>query len=267
MKIVSQSDKERTVAYRLDGPNGLPTEGYWYANKVGRNWKGGTGLRDLVVTCDRELTMVSASTISDPKSQKIWREPAVTYMGVDAQYFSAVLLPQFDEDKSRDNKFASSCSLCVGKVDPLRTNWTNISFRLEGLPNKIKPGEENAPSRNTNCSPARKSRARGQVRPGRSALLRLVRLGGGADARNLAHVLLGRAQLRPGDHPAHGPRARLHVPVELQANAQHAENGDNPAGSETHQREVQKGRRRPHQGIRNFIASTTSIRSWAAWWC
>ena len=29
------------VAYRLDGPNGLPTEGKWYAYKVSRNWGGG----------------------------------------------------------------------------------------------------------------------------------------------------------------------------------------------------------------------------------
>ena len=39
----------RKLAYYVDGPNGLPTEGWWYANKVSRDW-GGAGLRDVVVS-------------------------------------------------------------------------------------------------------------------------------------------------------------------------------------------------------------------------
>ena len=47
-----KATKTRKVAYRLDGPNGLPTEGYWYASKVSRNWSG-AGLRDVVVSFDQ----------------------------------------------------------------------------------------------------------------------------------------------------------------------------------------------------------------------
>ncbi|MCH7750660.1 MAG: PDZ domain-containing protein [Planctomycetes bacterium] len=35
------------VAYRLDGPNGLPLEGWWYAHKIGRTWSA-VGIRDVV---------------------------------------------------------------------------------------------------------------------------------------------------------------------------------------------------------------------------
>jgi YidC/Oxa1 family membrane protein insertase len=138
VEVVNLSDRERQVAYRLDGPNGLPTEGYWYANKVSRNW-GGAGLRDVVVSFDRGTpAMFSSATISDAKKPDIWRSQSLTYIGVDAQYFSSALIPTLKEPL--DNWFDESYYVRVGAVDPLHTNWTNVSFRLIGLPNKIQPG-------------------------------------------------------------------------------------------------------------------------------
>ena len=139
IKIVNQSDKERNVAYRLDGPTGLPTEGYWYANKVSRNW-GGAGLRDVVVSFDRgTLKMVSCMTISGMQNYETWQGQSVSYMGVDAQYFSAVLIPGLENPL--DNWFEASHPLRVGEVDPLHKNWTDTSFRLIGLPDKLQPGQ------------------------------------------------------------------------------------------------------------------------------
>ena len=43
IEIRNAGDAPRKVAYRLDGPNGLPTEGWWYVSK-----STGEGLRDLV---------------------------------------------------------------------------------------------------------------------------------------------------------------------------------------------------------------------------
>ena len=40
--------QSHTVAYRLDGPNGLPTEGAWYATRVTRC--GGIGLREFIIS-------------------------------------------------------------------------------------------------------------------------------------------------------------------------------------------------------------------------
>jgi YidC/Oxa1 family membrane protein insertase len=137
VEVVNLSDKERNVAYRLDGPNGLPTEGYWYANKVSRNW-GGAGLRDVVVSFDHGTpTMVSCATISDLTKTEVWRSQSVTYIGVDAQYFSSVLIPKLKQPL--DNWFDESYAVAVGSIDPLHKNWTNTSFRLIGLPNKIEP--------------------------------------------------------------------------------------------------------------------------------
>ncbi|MCC6126685.1 MAG: YidC/Oxa1 family insertase periplasmic-domain containing protein [Pirellulales bacterium] len=139
IKIVNRSDADHKVAYRLDGPNGLPTEGYWYASKVSRNW-GGAGLRDVVVSFDRgTLNMITCPTISGMKKYETWTGQSVSYVGVDAQYFSSVLIPKMEQPL--DQWFASSQPLRVGKVDETHTNWTNASFRLIGLPHSLKPGQ------------------------------------------------------------------------------------------------------------------------------
>ena len=49
IEIRNIGSEAHKVAYRLDGPNGLPTEGNWYASKVSRDW-GGSGLRDFIIS-------------------------------------------------------------------------------------------------------------------------------------------------------------------------------------------------------------------------
>jgi membrane-associated protease RseP (regulator of RpoE activity) len=87
-----RKNKVHEIAYRLDGPNGLPTEGYWYANKVCPNWWQSAGLRDVVVSFDGgDMQMATCMNIPNPKKRDFWVGQSVTYIGVDAQYFSAVL--------------------------------------------------------------------------------------------------------------------------------------------------------------------------------
>jgi YidC/Oxa1 family membrane protein insertase len=140
VKIVNASDKERKVAYRLDGPNSLPTEGYWYANKVCPNWWQAAGLRDVVVSFDQGgMKMVTCPNIPNEKKPEAWEGQSVTCIGVDAQYFSAVLIPQYENPL--DQWFAYSQPVAVGKVDPLHKNWTNTSVRLVSLPHTLKAGQ------------------------------------------------------------------------------------------------------------------------------
>src|SRR5690606_18374108 len=47
VEVRNLSDQGVDVAYRLDGSNGLPLEGWWYAHRIGRSWSAG-GLRDVV---------------------------------------------------------------------------------------------------------------------------------------------------------------------------------------------------------------------------
>lgn len=137
--IRNLGDQARKVAYQLDGPTGLPIEGYWYANKVSRSW-GATGLRDVVVSLDGNTPkVIPAPQIAKDDLGTVWKDPAITYVGVDAQYFSSVLIPQ---QKAGDVWFAEGQPLRVGPVETAWPSKTDTSFRLVSKTQNLEPGEE-----------------------------------------------------------------------------------------------------------------------------
>ena len=94
------------------------------------------GLRDLIVKFDEgETQMVGCPKIAGGKDLSSWRE-RLTFIGVDAQYFSAILIPQ---GESADDIF-ESMPLRVGDVDPAGEHH-NVSLRLVSKPRELKPGE------------------------------------------------------------------------------------------------------------------------------
>lgn len=143
IEIRNLGGQARKLAYRLDGPNGLPTEGKWYAYKVSRNWSGG-GLRDFIVSFGGVTPeMTGPTAIAD--GTKFTPRPdtppdrLLSYVGVDAQYFSAVLLPE--RAHPAETWFEDVQPICLGKVDPQRKNLANTSCRLIGAVQDIQPGE------------------------------------------------------------------------------------------------------------------------------
>ena len=88
------------VAYALDGPTGLPTEGWWYAQRVARDW-GSLAVRDVVLRFAGEQgTLVSGLKIADralshPASTVREGKP-LSFAGVDALYFASALIPAGD---------------------------------------------------------------------------------------------------------------------------------------------------------------------------
>jgi len=143
VQLLEGATKARRVAYQLDGPTGLPIEGWWFANKVGRSW--GAGLRDVIASFNhRTPGMVGCITIADDKVQDfVWHgapDQSLTYVGVDAQYFSAVLIPRKSEENRDEIWFASGEPLRVGKVDPKRKNLTDVTCRIRSVTAKLTPG-------------------------------------------------------------------------------------------------------------------------------
>ena len=101
VKIRNTGDQPRQVAYQLDGPTGLPTEGWWYAYRVSRSWKG-AGVRDMVMLLhDRDPAMISPSQTSAGMVPATPEDvdSLMVYAGVDAQYFSSALLPNPQKDR------------------------------------------------------------------------------------------------------------------------------------------------------------------------
>jgi len=139
VEIHNTGGKSRTVAYQLDGPTGLPIEGAWYARKIGRSW-GAAGLRDVTLAWEGEgPKLVSCNKIADDNWSNVWKDDhPMSYIGVDAQYFSAVLIPQ---KKPGEKWFAESQPLRVGPVDAKWKSTTDTSCRVSTPAHKLKPGD------------------------------------------------------------------------------------------------------------------------------
>jgi YidC/Oxa1 family membrane protein insertase len=143
IEIRNVGAESHKVAYRLDGPNGLPTEGRWYASKVSRNW-GAAGLRDFIISMGGSTPgMVGAPTIAEGKKLPLpWPEKAdtpLTFIGVDAQYFSAVLMPSRGKDTTP--WFDELMPIRVGRVDRNHLNLTNTSCRMISSLHELKAGD------------------------------------------------------------------------------------------------------------------------------
>jgi len=92
LEVRNLGQKDLPLRYRLDGPNGLPVEGWWYSNKVGRNW-GAAGIRDLVARhVGNDTVQFGPGDIALGKVDPM-QGPPLAYAGIDAQYFSAIILP------------------------------------------------------------------------------------------------------------------------------------------------------------------------------
>jgi YidC/Oxa1 family membrane protein insertase len=126
----------------------LPTEGYWYASKISPNWFDGAGMRDFVaahLTSEGHITgdtFISAKDIADDDFDSAPDEStkqSLAYVGVDAQYFAAALLP--DEREGDEIRFAAAVPLLVGSWNDNYKNRANISTRLTSTPVTLAAGE------------------------------------------------------------------------------------------------------------------------------
>jgi YidC/Oxa1 family membrane protein insertase len=89
--------RESIVTYAIDGPTGLPTEGWWYAQRVARDWSN-LAVRDVAMRFDGEpTTLVSGLKIADQKldhpASAVRAGKPLSFAGVDALYFASALIP------------------------------------------------------------------------------------------------------------------------------------------------------------------------------
>lgn len=141
ISVENVGKQDRETAYRLDGPTGLPLEGYWYTHKVWTTWSG-VGLRDVVYKEDANKSpdMFSCQNISQDKWE-VLKDFPLAFTGVDAAYFGSYLIPEKAPDGS-SFKFAKLHPLRVGTVDVKWPTRTDCSFRAYSQPTTLKPGEK-----------------------------------------------------------------------------------------------------------------------------
>ncbi len=95
-------DGESRVVYALDGPTGLPTEGWWYTARVARDW-GTLAVRDVAMRfIGEQSTLVSGLKLAEAAAAPtgdampataVREEKPLSFAGVDALYFASALIP------------------------------------------------------------------------------------------------------------------------------------------------------------------------------
>jgi len=105
VEVRNLDSKAHDIAYQLDGPNGLPIEGWWYSyrNRISRKWFNTLGVRDVAMRFEgsdssrSESVLISSLDMANDKVAQTLRvedeQVRLVYAGLDSQYFAAALLP------------------------------------------------------------------------------------------------------------------------------------------------------------------------------
>jgi len=148
--IKNTRDTKRKIAYLLDGPTGMPTEGWWYSRKIGRSW-GGVGLRDVAAHSlfDGPNLISTTQIVGDADANEnaavnlqvsSGEANPLAYLGVETQYFAAVLIPLIEEGGVQN--FRSYAGRVVKDRQPEKSKLylTNVTSQLSSLTQTIEPG-------------------------------------------------------------------------------------------------------------------------------
>lgn len=165
IEIRNLSDQPHRIAYRQDGPNGLPLEGWWYSNKIHPTMFYVAGARDVVWktetrsasdddpqarpevirTFDHELVGCSEINKTATKAETSNKSPETVlfatdvdepgdrmplYVAVDTQYFLTALKPVSQDQVVYD----LAAAYVLGNVDDIpkaAKKSTNVSFHLD----------------------------------------------------------------------------------------------------------------------------------------
>jgi len=144
---LAAGERAARIAYALDGPTGLPTEGWWYASRIARDW-GSLAVRDVALrfagaptTIESGLKIVDGA-LEHPASAVPDGKP-LAYAGVDALYFAAALIPHAEGPERPP--LAEVRPLAVGGFLPAaRKKLVNVTPRLVSRTVELDPGARTA---------------------------------------------------------------------------------------------------------------------------
>jgi len=153
MRVVNRADVPQELQYRLEGPNGLTLEGWWYSTKISPNFSAASA-RDLVsnspgtgrrLLSAESLLKRAKKTPQDPDevvftSTSPETERQLRYIGIDAQYFLASYVP--GPGKEVMDQYSQALGMIVAQSSSIPANQeraTNLSFFLDSLPQTVPP--------------------------------------------------------------------------------------------------------------------------------
>jgi YidC/Oxa1 family membrane protein insertase len=128
-------DADRTIAYELLGPHGIPIEGDWYTGTFRDLFFGGAGPNGTQV-----LTKAAYSVAKSPER---YTSLPLRYAGVENQYFAVLLAPQPPPASLEESKIAEARSVVV-EVPGADTSRADVSVELVAKAFEVGP---NRPAR------------------------------------------------------------------------------------------------------------------------
>jgi len=157
VSIRNQGEEPVPVAYRLDGPTGLPLEGWWYSTKLHPEMWAGAGARDVAyrqaglghrLMGNPMIISEAKNLLDEDKPQRIGLlegdgTAALDYIGVDTQFFASAIKPQ-PIAENQPIKFRSADAMPVQgvlSIPKTRLKTADVSFRLTTSPTTIAPGQ------------------------------------------------------------------------------------------------------------------------------
>lgn len=155
--VTNNGSSPQDVAYRLEGPNGITMEGWWYSNKITRNFFGGSAARDVIYDLATESTprLLSGYDLlkrakSEPENPdevilaaaNAAEAPNLDYIGVDAQYFLVTYLPnEGDGVFDQYRRVAADVVTDPNMVAKHKERAVNSSFYLDSDVTTLAAGE------------------------------------------------------------------------------------------------------------------------------
>jgi len=149
--IENTGPEVREISYLLDGPTGMPVEGWWYSRKIGRTWSGG-GLRDVAAHSLRggpnliSTAKIVEETEEEDASVKLRLSSGelnpLAYIGVETQYFAAILIPLVEEMEAAQH-YKSYRGIVVGDrhSEKAKLYLTNVTSQVASVTHAIRSGE------------------------------------------------------------------------------------------------------------------------------
>lgn len=156
--IVNRNEEAIEVAFRQQGLNGLTLEGWWYSVKISPHMFSGAGQRDVMYNSLAASHQIVATRTLVDNAKKTPLKPdklifsegepievrSMKYIGLDAQYFNASILPHPSSSDSLANLRQAATSV-IADVDALnksQVQGANATFWFDTTEQSLAPGAE-----------------------------------------------------------------------------------------------------------------------------
>jgi len=151
------SEQPQQLAYRLEGPNGVTLEGWWYSTKISPNMWGGAAARDVIYkTAADGHQLVSGFKLLE-RAREEPKDPSMTlfapdgsdaarntkYVAVDAQYFVVGYVPDAEaQSMTRFRRAAAVAAAVPEEIPRHKERAVNSTFYLDSIVQEVPPGGE-----------------------------------------------------------------------------------------------------------------------------